>query len=214
MQYSEKVPSLSIPFRFWYRQTLRVCLNSGPEGGRSGLRDDIYHLTPPTSNMNVNVSDVMLFSSHFSVMFATLYMWQCRLGSTFYWQPSVYVWNNYYSHGVSFLPSCQIFSSHAGTHAPILFCQSKSGANITEKWLKKSMTSLTFTFILDVGGVKWCMSGFQSHGGNVRRQLQLGAVERWCHTILEWFLSLLAVTIGNCMTDRCVWPAECFSCNG
>ena len=37
---------------------------------------------------------------------------------------------------VSFLPSCQIFSSHVGTHAPILFCQSKSGANIAEKWLK------------------------------------------------------------------------------
>ena len=55
---------------------------------------------------------------------------------------------------VSFLPSCQIFSSHVGTHAPILFCQSKSVANITEKWLEKSMTSLTFTFILDVGGVK------------------------------------------------------------
>ena len=55
---------------------------------------------------------------------------------------------------VSFLPSCQILSSHVGTHAPILLCQSKSGANITEKWLEKSMTSLTFTFILDVGGVK------------------------------------------------------------
>jgi len=37
---------------------------------------------------------------------------------------------------VSFLPSCQIFSSHVGTHAPILFCQSKSGANIAEKRLK------------------------------------------------------------------------------
>ena len=98
-----------------------------------------------------------------------------------------------YSIFVSFLPSCQIFSSHVGTQAPILFCQSKSGANITEKWLKNCMTSLTFTFVLDVGGVKWCMSGFQSHGGNVRRQLQLGAVERWCHTILV--LSLLAVTI-------------------
>ena len=81
MQYSEKVPSLSIPFRFWYRQTLRVCLNSGPEGGRSGLQDDIYYLTPPTSNMNVNVSDVMLFSSHFSVMFAPLLDWQNRIGA-------------------------------------------------------------------------------------------------------------------------------------
>ena len=27
---------------------------------------------------------------------------------------------------------------------------------------------------------KWCMLGFQSHGGNVRKQLQLKAVERWC----------------------------------
>ena len=67
---------------------------------------------------------------------------------------------------------------YVGTHAPILFCQSKSVANITEKWLKNCMTSLTFTFVLDVGGVKWYMSGCQSHGGNVRRQLQLGAVER------------------------------------
>ena len=41
-----------------------------------------------------------------------------------------------YSIFVSFLPSCQIFSSHVGTHAPILFCQSKSGANIAEKLLK------------------------------------------------------------------------------
>ena len=42
---------------------------------------DIYHLTPPTFNTNVNVSDVMQFFSHFSVMFATLLDWQNRIGA-------------------------------------------------------------------------------------------------------------------------------------
>ena len=44
-------------------------------------KPDIYHLTPPTSNTNVNVSDVMLFFSHFSVMFAQLLDWQNRIGA-------------------------------------------------------------------------------------------------------------------------------------
>ena len=42
---------------------------------------------------------------------------------------------------VSFLPSCQILSSHVGTHAPILFsqCSLKVGQTfITEKWLKRA----------------------------------------------------------------------------